>query len=78
MYGVSYNWTKQSIFWKLPYWQKLLILYNLDVMYIQRNLCEKIIHTIIDVEGKTKDDVNAIRDLAEHCKRKSYIYKLLK
>ena len=32
------------------------------------------LHTIIDVKGKTKDDVNARRDLVEHCEhRKLYL-----
>ena len=38
-------------------------------MHIEKNVCEQIIHTIMDVKGKTKDDVNAKWDLADHCKR---------
>jgi len=69
IYGVSHNWFKQSIFWELPYWCKLLVQHNLDVMYIEKNVGEQLIHTIMDVKGKTKDDVNARKDLAHHCKR---------
>jgi len=68
VYGVSHNWTKQSIFWELPYWRHLLIRYNLDVMHIEKNVCERILHTIMDVKGKTKDDINARRDLVKHYK----------
>ena len=58
MYGVEHNWTKQSIFWELPYWSKLLIRNNLDVIHIEKNVCEQIIHIVMDVKGKTTDDVN--------------------
>ena len=68
IYWVSYNWTKQSIFWEFPYWRKPLICHNLDVMHIEKNVCDQIIYTIMDIKGKTKDDVNARLDLAEHCK----------
>ena len=39
-------------------------------MHVEKNVCEQILHTIMDVKGKTKDDVNARRDLVEHCKRR--------
>ena len=47
-----------------------MIRHNLDVMHVEKNVCDQIIHTIMDVKGKTKDDVNARRDLAEHCKHR--------
>jgi len=45
-----------------------LVMY-LNVMHIEKNVCEQIIHITMDVKGKTKNDVNARRDLAEHSKR---------
>ena len=39
-------------------------------MHVEKNVCEQILHTIMDVKGKTKDDVHARRDLVEHCKRR--------
>ena len=36
-YGGGHNWTKQSIFWELPYWKNNLLRYNLDVMHIEKN-----------------------------------------
>ena len=72
MYEVEHTWTKQSIFWKIPCWSELLIHHNLDVMHIEKNVCEQIIYTTI--RAKTKDDVNARRDLAKHCKcQKSHV-----
>ena len=56
-YGKSHNWTRCSIFWELPYWSKLLIRHNLDVMHIEKNVFEQIINTVLNVKGKTKDDL---------------------
>jgi len=53
----------KAFFWEVLYWRKLLICHNLDVMYTGKNVCEQIIHKIMDVKGKTKDDVSARRDL---------------
>jgi len=36
-------------------------------MHIEKNLCENIINTIMDVSGKTKDNANARLDLEELC-----------
>ena len=69
-YLESHNWTKRNIFWELPYWKHLLIRHNLDVMHFEKNVFHQVINTIMDVKGKTKDDVNARRDLAARCKRK--------
>jgi len=53
-YGESHNWSRRSIFWDLPYWSKLLIRHNLDVMHIEKNIFEQITNTIISVKGKCK------------------------
>ncbi|XP_042950146.1 uncharacterized protein LOC122282038 [Carya illinoinensis] len=57
------NWTKISIFFKLPYWSTLLIRHNLDVMHIEKNICDNIFGTLLNIPGKTKDNINARRDL---------------
>ena len=64
-----HNWTKRSIFWDLPYWRHQLLRHNLDVMHIEKNFCENIVNTVMDVSGKTKDNVKARLDLAELCAR---------
>ncbi|XP_059316109.1 uncharacterized protein LOC132066941 [Lycium ferocissimum] len=60
-----HNWRKKSIFFKLPYWKNNLIRHNLDVMHIEKNVCDNIIGTLLDIEGKAKDNLNARRDLKE-------------
>ena len=39
-------------------------------MHIEKNFCESIINTVMDVLGKTKDDVKARLDMAEMCDRR--------
>ena len=60
-----HNWRKKSIFFELPYWKDLLIRHNLDVMHIEKNICDSILGTLLDMEGKSKDSLKARLDL-EH------------
>ncbi|KAL3616094.1 hypothetical protein CASFOL_040388 [Castilleja foliolosa] len=59
------NWTKRSILFELPYWSKLKLRHNLDVMHIEKNICESILGTLMNVEGKTKDTAKARLDLED-------------
>jgi len=36
-------------------------------MHIEENFCDNIINTVMDMPGKTKDDVKARLDMAEMC-----------
>ena len=58
-------WKKRSIFFDLEYWKFLYIRHNLDVMHIEKNVCESIIGTLLNVPGKTKDGVKSRLDLLE-------------
>ncbi|KAG8370934.1 hypothetical protein BUALT_Bualt13G0034900 [Buddleja alternifolia] len=68
--GETHNWLKRSIFWDLPYWRANLIRHNLDVMHIEKNMFDNVFNTVMDVKGKTKDNVNARLDLQNICKRR--------
>jgi len=57
------NWNKKSIFFELPYWKCLLLRHNLDVMHIEKNICDNIMVTIMNVKGKTKDTIKTRLDL---------------
>jgi hypothetical protein len=59
------NWTKKSIFFKLPYFKTLLLRHNLDVMHIEKNICDCIIETVFGIKGKTKDNNKSRLDLKE-------------
>ena len=47
---------KISIFFCLPYWKSLLVRYNLDVMHIEKNVCENILCTLLNIDKKSKDN----------------------
>ena len=63
------GWNKRSIFWDLPYWSSNLIRHNLDVMHIEKNVFENVFNTVMQVEGKTKDNEKAREDLKVLCRR---------
>jgi len=65
----EHSWTKQSIFWELPYWKHQLLRHNLDVIYIEKNFSENIINTVTDVLEKTKDDIKTRMDIFILCSR---------
>jgi hypothetical protein len=56
-------WKKKSIFFRLPYWKDNLLRHNLDVMQIEKNVMDNILGTILDIKGKTKDNLAARLDL---------------
>ena len=70
-FGLTYNWVKRSIFWELSYWKTNLLRHNLDVMHIEKNMFENIFNTVMDVKGKTKDNIKARLDIALYCTRKN-------
>jgi len=59
-FGLTHNWVKQSIFWELSYWKISLLCHNLDVF-------ENIFNTVMDVKGRTKDNIKARLDIALFC-----------
>ena len=56
---------EEEYFFELPYWSSLLIKHNLDVMHIEKNICERILGTVLELEGKCKDGEKARLDM-EH------------
>ncbi|KAK9286407.1 hypothetical protein L1049_014803 [Liquidambar formosana] len=55
---------KKSIFFELLYWEELLMRHNLDVMHVEKNVCENIIGTLLELKS-SKDDLDACKDLKE-------------
>jgi hypothetical protein len=70
-FGLTHNWVKRSIFWELPYWKTNLLRHNLDVMHIEKNMFENIFNTVMDVKGKTKDNIKARLNVMLSCNRKN-------
>ena len=36
------------------------MLYNLDVMHIEKNICDSIVGTLLNIDGKSKDNLNSL------------------
>jgi len=62
---------KRSIFWELPYWKTNILRHNLDVMHNKKNMFENIFNTVMDMKGKTKDNIKARLDVVMFCNRKN-------
>ena len=56
---------EEEYFFELPYWSSLLIRHNLDVMHNEKNICESILGTLLELESKCKDGEKARLDM-EH------------
>ncbi|CAL8163867.1 unnamed protein product [Prunus armeniaca] len=56
-------WKKKSIFFDLEYWKYLPVRHVLDVMHIEKNVCDSIIGTLLEILGKNKDGIAARLDL---------------
>ena len=60
---------KKSMFWKLPYQEILRVRHYIDVMHIEKNVCESILGTLLKIKGKRKDGegsrINMLADQSE-------------
>ncbi|XP_040379132.1 uncharacterized protein LOC121054193 [Oryza brachyantha] len=57
-------WKKKSIFWRLPYWKDLEVRHCIDLMHVEKNVCESLMGLLLN-PGITKDGLNARRDLQD-------------
>ncbi|KAL8145517.1 hypothetical protein AgCh_003615 [Apium graveolens] len=58
-------WKKKSIFWDPPYWEHLQVRHCLDFMHIEKNVCESLVGTLLNIPGKSKDGMKARLDMQE-------------
>jgi len=63
--GVRNIWKKKSIFFELPYWFKIDVRHCIDVMHVEKNVCDNIIGILLNIKVKIKDGINAHKDLVE-------------
>ncbi|XP_014629693.2 uncharacterized protein [Glycine max] len=56
-------WKKRSIFFDLPYLCDLHVRHFLDVMHVEKNMCDGLIGTLLNIMGKTKDGLKCHQDL---------------
>ena len=55
-------WKKRIIFFDLPCWEHNTLRHNIDVMHIEK-VCDNLLGTISNLEGKSKDNLKAQKDL---------------
>ncbi|XP_047949378.1 uncharacterized protein LOC125195243 [Salvia hispanica] len=60
-----FGWKKKSIFFELSYWKDNVVRHNLDVMHTEKNICESICGTLLDLDGKSKDNYKSRQDLEQ-------------
>ncbi|KAL0560459.1 hypothetical protein IC582_000864 [Cucumis melo] len=58
-------WNRLSSFFELPYLKDMHVRHCLDVMHIEKNVCMNILNTLLDIPGKSKNGLNARRDLVD-------------
>ena len=58
-------WKKRSILFNLSYWSDLDVRHCIDVLHIEKNFCDSVIDTLLNIQGKTKDALNTCQDLVE-------------
>ena len=70
MEPIIYN--RKVGWWSLSYCKDLLLPHNLDVMHIEKNICDNLFWTLLNVEDMTKDTINARLDLHDMNIRPEY------
>jgi hypothetical protein len=45
-------WKKQSMFLELPYWKDSDVRYSIDVMHVEKNVCEGLLRTLRNIDEK--------------------------
>ena len=58
-------WNKKSIFFDLPYWSRLEVRHCIDVMHVEKNVCDNLIGPLFNINRKTKDGLNVCLYLIE-------------
>ena len=58
-------WKKRSIFFTLPYWEDHVLRHNFELMHIEKNVVDNIIGTLLNLDGKIKDNLKACQDLKD-------------
>jgi len=56
-------WKKMLILFDLPYWSDLDFRHCIDVKHVEKNICDSVIGTLLNIQGKTKYDLNTHQDL---------------
>jgi len=61
--AVEVDWKRRSVLYDLPYWKDQLVRHNIDVMHTEKNVVDNILGTLLNMNGKTKDNHEVRQDL---------------
>ncbi|XP_021768464.1 uncharacterized protein LOC110732769 [Chenopodium quinoa] len=54
------GYKKKSELWSLPYWRHLEVRHCLDVMHIEKNVCDAIVGTLLNMPGKQRVELSKV------------------
>ncbi|XP_074381134.1 uncharacterized protein LOC141722194 [Apium graveolens] len=58
-------WKKKSVFFELEYWKFHHVRHCLDIMHVEKNVCDNLIGTLLNMKFKTKDSEASRLDMVE-------------
>ena len=58
-------WKKKSCLWELPYMEELDVRHCINVMHVEKNVCESLIGFLLELPDKTKDGIKSRKDLVD-------------
>jgi len=61
----AYMWKKKSIFFDLSYWSDHHVRHCIDVMHVEKNVCDSLIGTLLNIKGKTNDGLKCRQELVD-------------
>jgi len=73
----TWIWKKRSILFDLLYWVDLDVRHCIDVMHVEKNVCDSVIGTLLNIQGKMKDSLNTCQDLTKMVYERHYIQGLM-
>ena len=62
---VDCPWKKKSIFFELEYWKFHHVRHCLDVMHVEKNVCDSLIVTLLNMKHKSKDSEASHLDMID-------------
>ncbi|KAL8145506.1 hypothetical protein AgCh_003604 [Apium graveolens] len=62
---VDCAWKKKSVFFELEYWKFYHVRHYLDIMHVEKNVCDSLIGTLLNLKFKSKDSEAYRLDMME-------------
>src|SRR5437868_1793744 len=57
---------KQSVFYMyLPYWEDLDVRHTIDVIHVEKNVCDSILAILLDLPDTKKDGIKSCKDFVQ-------------